>query len=109
MRKKTIMTPRNRRWKELDTRLAGPKACNFTQKGFHCSHGSRRPFTRAILREMGGFDIAATLEFFTQCGGGCDCEVALNVARAWANGHRLQRAEGNPYEMAIVVGGYIGT
>jgi Protein of unknown function (DUF2695) len=31
------------------------------------------------MRDMGGIDIAASLEFFMANGGHCDCEILLNV------------------------------
>lgn len=38
-----------------------------------------------ILNEIGNFDIPATLEFFKNNGGHCDCEVVFNLP---GRGHR---------------------
>jgi hypothetical protein len=31
------------------------------------------------MRDMGGIDVEASLEFFMANGGHCDCEILLNV------------------------------
>jgi Protein of unknown function (DUF2695) len=36
-------------------------------------------YAKEIMRDMGGIDIAASLEFFMAHGGHCDCEILLNV------------------------------
>jgi hypothetical protein len=36
-------------------------------------------YAKEVMREMGGIDIAASLEFFMAHGGHCDCEILLNV------------------------------
>jgi Protein of unknown function (DUF2695) len=36
-------------------------------------------YAKEVMRDMGGIDIAASLEFFMANGGHCDCEILLNV------------------------------
>jgi hypothetical protein len=45
------------------------------------SGGSKHRYAEAVMAELGGIDIAGTLEFFRQHGGYCDCEIMLNVDR----------------------------
>jgi hypothetical protein len=83
-----IMTPRSPRWEEFKERLAGPEGCNFREEEpgnpesttWRCS-GGNRTFAKAILKEMGGIDVEASLKFFEENGGFCDCEIFFNVDR----------------------------
>jgi hypothetical protein len=80
-----IMTPDHLRWDEFCNRLAGPEGCNFHDETWTCdSRDHSKPFCRKILEDMGFADqeIAATLEFFDEHGGYCDCEVLFNVDRS---------------------------
>jgi hypothetical protein len=36
-------------------------------------------YAKEIMQDMGGIDIAGSLEFFMAHGGHCDCEILLNV------------------------------
>ena len=78
-----IMNPEHPRWREFLKRLEGPEGCNFRLEGedFHwnCNGQDDRPYSRAILADMGGLDVGDTLSYFDQHGGHCDCEVVFNV------------------------------
>ncbi len=79
------MTIRHRRWDEFADRLGGPEACDFreTPDGdmtWTCNAHTRDQAAR-ILRDMGAtdLDLLATLDYFDEHGGYCDCEILLNV------------------------------
>jgi hypothetical protein len=81
-----ILTPEHERWVEFTERLEGPEGCNFQENPewpgtgmWQCDASEDRPKARAILERMGGFDIEATLDFFSEYGGHCDCEILFNV------------------------------
>lgn len=78
-----IMTPEHPRWREFLKRLEGPEGCNFRLEGedcnWNCTGQDDRPYSRAILADMGGLDVEGTLRYFDQHGGHCDCEVVFNV------------------------------
>ena len=89
----TPMTPRHPRWKRFVALLEGPEGCNFRDKGPDCKDRSRYTWTcnggndhtlaRTILEGMGFSEpaIQNSLEYFTEHGGCCDCEIVFNVAR----------------------------
>jgi hypothetical protein len=41
--------------------------------------------TVKILRSLHNIDVEETIILFQECGGYCDCEVLMNVARTWNN------------------------
>jgi Protein of unknown function (DUF2695) len=83
------MTPEHPRWEEFLDRLAGPEGCDVRESDdgpempvWTCDPEDRaRPFCRSIMRHMGvsRMAIAASLAYFEQRGGYCDCEVLFNV------------------------------
>lgn len=77
-----IMTPAHPRWREFADRLGGPEGCNFRSvKGkfmFDCDGEPARPKANALLRDY-NVDITATLAYFEENGGFCDCEILFNV------------------------------
>lgn len=81
------MTPTHDRWTEFADRLEGPEGCNF-QKGendnitWECGGGHDQTRSAGILILMGFTPeaVEASLNFFTDHGGHCDCEVLFNVA-----------------------------
>jgi len=83
-----IMTPDHPRWNEFTARLQGPEGCNFHEKEpgnpesmtWRCKGEENKPFARAILKSMGGIDIKASLKFFEENGGHCDCEILFNLS-----------------------------
>lgn len=77
-----IMTPDNPRWKEFMERLEGPEGCNFRESEenpgsitWDCNGTDERSLARSILEKMGGFDIEASMNYFKENGGSCDCEI----------------------------------
>ncbi len=77
-----IMTPNHDRWDEFCERLGGTEGCDFQEDGtWKCLGGTDKTFAIAILIDMGGVDIPASLSFFEQNGGFCDCEILFNVDR----------------------------
>jgi len=78
-----IMTPGHPQWEEFCKRLGGPEGCNFREdeRGktiWTCNGSTARPFATAILEDMKA-DIPASLAYFSQWGGHCDCEILFNV------------------------------
>ena len=80
-----VMTPNHPRWPEFGARLAGPEACDFRDgpdgsMTWNCS-GQTRDQAAAILRDMGANDreLLATLDYFSDHGGYCDCEIVFNI------------------------------
>ena len=74
------MTPKHPRWNEFCVRLAGPEGCDFKDNHtWKCDNTSNRPFATAILKTMTEIDIAASMEYFDDNGGHCDCEILFNV------------------------------
>jgi hypothetical protein len=75
--------PSHHRWEEFLDRLAGPEGCNFGETSWTCFGGVDKRFSRRILAAMGFSEqaIEASLAYFEQHGGYCDCEVVFNVGR----------------------------
>ena len=73
-----VMTPESRRWKEFAKRLDRAIA----ERG--CASGTNKRNAEAVMRDMGGIDIEASLDYFEDHGGYCDCEILLNVDRDWS-------------------------
>ena len=78
-----ILTPGHPKWVEFCDRLGGPEFCDFrdTESGgitFNCSGETDRPGATKILAEMEGIDVAASLEWMSENGGYCDCEILFN-------------------------------
>jgi hypothetical protein len=79
------MTPEHPRWEEfcerLDAALEGsPAGCN------GCGHPAGHEAARSILATMDDVDVAASLAYFREHGGHCDCEILLNLAAATEEG-----------------------
>lgn len=78
-----VMTIEHPRWDEFTSRLGGPEGCHFRKdengKGiWNCAGGVDKSFAIAILEDM-GMNIQASLEYFEENGGYCDCEILFNV------------------------------
>ena len=89
-KQKFVMTPAHPLWEEFYERLNGPEGCDFRPHPtlgftFICKGGDDRSMATNILRDMGA-DVEASLDFFSEHGGSCDCEVILNVTRNAALG-----------------------
>ncbi|MEY2539317.1 MAG: hypothetical protein QOG67_3057 [Verrucomicrobiota bacterium] len=72
-----IMTPDHLGWPEFCDLLAGPSGCNFREGPVWDCHGDHR-FSRKLLPTF-GVDVEASVEFFVEHGGHCDCEVLFNL------------------------------
>ena len=80
---KEVMTPEHPRWEEFCNRLAGPEGCDFQKKPdgnttWKCAGGTDKTFATKILKAM-HVDMAASLAYFDEHGGHCDCEILFNV------------------------------
>ncbi len=82
------MCPDHKWWSEFILRLEGPDGCDFredaTVKGgttWECGGGTDKTRSEKILRDMGFDDggVFASLYYFEQHGGACDCEVIFNI------------------------------
>jgi hypothetical protein len=70
-----VMTTESPRWQEFCASLAratDPSVCQHDHRG-----------AEKVLREMGGIDVEASIDYFENNGGSCDCEVLLNVDHEW--------------------------
>ena len=79
-----IMTVGHPGWEEFCALLEGPAGCNFLEGEdgkitWKCGGGNDQSLAEGILREMGGIDIPASLEYLHKHGGHCDCEILFNV------------------------------
>ncbi len=80
--RRAVMTPAHPQWQEFVGRLAGPEGCNFRQERgqfvFDCDGEPSRPKASALLWDY-DVDVEASLAYFEEHGGFCDCEVVFNV------------------------------
>lgn len=77
------------RWNEFVERLEGPEGCNFHESvpgdvssvQWTCAGGNDKALATKILKGMNfsARDISASLKFFDEHGGHCDCEILFNV------------------------------
>jgi hypothetical protein len=77
-----VLTPEHPRWDELLIPLMGRNGCNMRAdvvKGWSWECEGDFAKSRAILTQMGGIDVEATLAGFEARGASCDCEVVFNV------------------------------
>lgn len=68
--KTAAMTPGHPDWAEFRARLSELE---------ECIGGKARPLAAAILKSMGDIDIPASMAYFNDHGGYCDCEILFNV------------------------------
>ena len=66
------LTPKSARWDEFCNAL------DATLRIWGCDARTHR-HAKDIMAKMGNVDIEASLEFFEEHGGYCDCEILLNV------------------------------
>lgn len=100
---KQIMTTEHPEWNRFADLLYGPEGCNFRHRedgeGVWTCEGDQvrpdKPIARKLLAKyFPEIDIEATLEYFNEHGGCCDCEILLNVdgpAREEAERQRTER------------------
>jgi hypothetical protein len=79
---KFVMKPTHPLWEKFCERLGGPEGCDFQPHPTKCMTFKCEGLDAAtrILRNMGA-DVDASLEYFAENGGYCDCEILLNVDR----------------------------
>lgn len=85
-----LMTPEHPRWSEFCARLEGPEGCDFREREpgrpdsitWRCGGGQSYRYAEAILSEMGfsAAQVAASIAYFVEQGGHCDCEVLGRIA-----------------------------
>jgi len=80
-----IMTPQYPRWTEFIERLGGPEGCDFKENEegettWCCAGGRDKALAEAILTAMGDIDVVASLTYFEEHGGHCNCEILFNIA-----------------------------
>ncbi|HAL24388.1 MAG: hypothetical protein UY31_C0024G0003 [Candidatus Wolfebacteria bacterium GW2011_GWE1_48_7] len=80
-----IMNIDNPRWDEFVSQLSGPDGCHFRKRAdsddatWSCDHFKERSLAKEILEKMGNVDIEATLKYFDENGGSCDCNIVFRV------------------------------
>jgi hypothetical protein len=101
---KQVMTPDHPYWDTFLRRLEGPEGCNFQGEyddednlipesvEWECAGGKDKSKASAILKTVQDIDVSASLAFFEQYGGYCDCEIVFNVE----TGYRSRNKKGNP-------------
>jgi hypothetical protein len=75
----TIMNPAHPDWEEFVERLGGPEGCDWQEDDTWRCGGPKYRFARAILESMPDTDVEASLAYFRDNGGGCDCTILFNI------------------------------
>jgi uncharacterized protein DUF2695 len=76
------LTPKSNRWEAFINALGSCRANQRLRRGQRYRQLPRRyRQAKRIMTEMGNVDIPASLVFFQNNGGHCDCEILLNVDR----------------------------
>lgn len=92
-----IMTTEHPEWNRFADLLYGPEGCNFRHRqdgeGEWTCEGDQvrpdKPIARKLLAKyFPEIDVETTLKYFNEHGGGCDCEIILNV-----DGHAREEAK----------------
>ena len=81
-----VMTPAHPLWGTFKDRLEGPEGCDFQKDrpdhpgiSWKCKGGHNQDFAKAILSTLPDIDVDASLAYFAEHGGHCDCEILFNV------------------------------
>lgn len=80
-----LMTPEHPQWNEFIALLLGEEGMNAHQEDergwvWTCYGGNDKRFATAVLeKHFPEVDVPATLAFFEENGGYCDCEIFFNV------------------------------
>lgn len=79
------MDKQHPRWQAFIMTLFCPLCCNFhdNEDGkmiWNCTGQKDRPYAHKILEAIGDIDIPASMAYFDENGGFCDCEIVFNVA-----------------------------
>ena len=88
-----IMTPTSLRWHFFVDALSDLLTAGLPDDTWRCDGdgtGGSDPalvhrYAKEVMTSMGGIDVAASLEFFRDHGGYCDCEVLFNVDHVTAS------------------------
>jgi hypothetical protein len=99
--------PGHPRWPEFRSRLAGPAGCDFKagppperETTWKCAGGNDQSLARGILEAMecSPEAVQASLAYYAENGGHCDCEILFNLPDRPELPHpqpsRLTRARG---------------
>ena len=82
------MKPGNKNWDKFCDLLEGEEGCDFKEKEvgkpdtmtWRCKGGMNKDYAKAILKKyFSEINIPATMEYFDNHGGHCDCEILFNV------------------------------
>jgi hypothetical protein len=77
-----ILTPEHPRWDELIAMLTawcGVREVDGDWIAPKCPSTPAMPMAREVMKTMGDVDIEATLDYCTEHGATCDCEIVLVV------------------------------
>jgi hypothetical protein len=85
------MTPEHAQWKEFLTELSQ----SIREHG--CDAKSLRLAKDILSSDRYHCDVEASLEFFREHGGYCDCEILLNVTDAWENEEEEEEEDETTY------------
>ncbi len=82
--RKRLMWPGYAGWKDFLEKLEGPDGCDFKKDEngkitWRCKGGKDKTLATEIMQSMGDVDIPASLAYFEQLSGFCDCEILFNV------------------------------
>jgi hypothetical protein len=70
-----VLTTDSLRWNEFTEALG--QIVFPGENILNCNHDHRH--AKQVMSEMGGVDIPASIEYFEEHGGFCDCEILFNV------------------------------
>ena len=78
-----IMTPDHEKWEEFCNRLEGEEGCNFREGEsgsitWDCGGRMNKEHAKKLLEDY-DVDVFASLLYFEDHGGHCDCEILWNV------------------------------
>lgn len=76
---KTIMSPDHPDWNEFVMCMMDLESCDRVPKDTELTCDGTQRITRLVLETFKDIDIEATLEYFQEFGGYCDCEVNMNT------------------------------
>ncbi len=80
---KEILNKEHELWDLFCEKLEGPSGCNLiTVRGktvWTCSGDRDKPLARKILSTFENINIEKTLQYYSDNGGHCDCEILLNI------------------------------
>ena len=84
------LTPESARWNEFCDALFNTITVSTNPHRWRCDgdrgHNKDKPelvhrYAKKVMADMGNVDVEASLKFFEEHGGYCDCEILFNVDR----------------------------